>query len=68
MSYQLALEESANEASDVELTVDGLTFLVEDRDRHLVNGLVIDVQEIYGRRGLVAYNGGAEPSGGSCGC
>jgi hypothetical protein len=51
----------------VKLQVDGLTFLVEDRDRHLIPGLRIDVQEMYGSRGLVAYNAAAEPSG-SCGC
>ena len=50
----------------MKLDVDGLTFVVEDRDRHLISGLRIDVQEVYGRRGLVAYNAGSGPSGG-CG-
>lgn len=67
MSYQLALEESADEARDVKLAVDGLTFVVEDRDLHLIPGLRIDVQTVYGRKGLVAYNQGQEPTG-SCGC
>jgi hypothetical protein len=67
LSYQLALEESADEARDVQLAVNGLTFLVEDRDRHLIPGLRIELQTIYGRKGLVAFNQGAEPSG-SCGC
>ncbi|MGB8930818.1 MAG: hypothetical protein WCC48_06165 [Anaeromyxobacteraceae bacterium] len=67
MSYQLALEESADEARDVKLPVDGLTFVVEDRDLPLVSGLKIDVQTIYGRKGLVAYNQGGEP-GDSCAC
>jgi len=67
LSYQLTLDESADDASDVKLPVDGLTFVVEDQDRHLIPGLRIDVQEIYGRRGLVAYNEGLEPPG-SCDC
>jgi Fe-S cluster assembly iron-binding protein IscA len=67
LSYQLALEESADEARDVKLPVDGITFVVEDRDLPMVSGLKIDVQEIYGRKGLVAYNQGFEP-GGSCDC
>lgn len=67
MSYQLALEESADEARDVKLEAAGLTFVVEDRDRHLVSGLRIDVQDVHGRRGLVAYNAGSEPYGGGCG-
>jgi hypothetical protein len=51
----------------VKLEVDGLTFVVEDRDRHLIPGLRIEVQSLYGSRGLVAWNAGSEPSG-SCGC
>lgn len=65
MSYQLALDESADEARDVKLPVDGLTFVVEDRNLHLISGLKIDVQTVYGRQGLVAYNQGFESSG-SC--
>lgn len=67
MSYQLTLDESADDARDVKLPVDGLTFVVEDRDLHLIPGLKIEMQTIYGRRGLVAYNEGAGP-GGDCGC
>ena len=67
MSYQLALEESADEARDVKLPVDGLTFVVEDRDRHMIPGLRIEMQTIYGRKGLVAFNQGMEPPG-DCGC
>lgn len=67
MSYQLTLDESADEARDVKLPVDGLTFVVEDRDRHMIPGLRIEIQTIYGRKGLVAFNQGFEPSG-SCDC
>ena len=49
----------------MKLPVDGLTFVVEDRDMHLIPGLKIEMQTIYGRRGLVAYNQGSD---GSCGC
>lgn len=41
----------------MKLPHDGITFVVEDRDLHLIPGLKIDVQTIYGRRGLVAYHG-----------
>ena len=51
----------------MKLPIDGLTFVVEDRDMHLIPGLKIEMQTIYGRRGLVAYNGGCDPSG-ECGC
>lgn len=67
MSYQLTLDESADEDRDVKIEVDGLTFLVEDRQAHLIPGLRIEVQTIYGRKGLVAYSQGQEPDG-SCGC
>ena len=67
MSYQLTLDESADDARDVKLPVDGITFVVEDRALHLIPGLKIDVQTIYGRKGLVAWNDGFEP-GGSCDC
>lgn len=50
----------------MKLTHGGITFLVEDRDLHLIPGLRIDVQTVYGRRGLVAYIGD-DPTGG-CGC
>ena len=67
MSYQLALDESADDGSDVKIPLDGLTFLVEDRQAHLIPGLRIEMQTIYGRRGLVAFNQGMEPAG-SCDC
>ncbi len=51
----------------MKLPVDGLTFVVEDRDRHMIPGLRIELQTIYGRKGLVAFNQGQEPSG-DCGC
>ena len=67
MSYQLALDESADEKRDVKIDADGLTFVVEDQQAHLIPGLRIEMQTIYGRRGLVAFNQGMEPSG-SCDC
>jgi len=51
----------------VKYAVDGLTFVVEVRQKHLIPGLRIEVQTIYGRQGLVAFNQGWEPSG-SCDC
>jgi len=42
---------------------DGLRFLVEARQKHLVPGLRIEVQKVYGREGLVAWNTGFEPGG-----
>jgi hypothetical protein len=46
----------------VKIPIDGLTFLVEDRRMHLVSGLKIDVQELWGRRGIVAFNEESGPS------
>lgn len=65
MSYNLTLDESADEARDVKLSTDGLTFVVEDRQLHLIPGLRIEMQTTYGRRGLVAFNQGYEGAG-SC--
>lgn len=42
----------------------GLRFVADVRERHLVPGLRIDVQRVFGREGLVAYNAGFEP--GAC--
>jgi hypothetical protein len=42
---------------------DGLRFLVEVRQKHLVPGLRIEVQKVYGREGLVAWNTAFEPGG-----
>lgn len=39
--------------------------MVEARDRHLVPGLRIDVQQVFGREGLVAWNDGLG-GGGAC--
>lgn len=41
----------------------GLSFVAEARQRHLLPGLRVDVQEIFGREGLVAYNERLEPGG-----
>jgi Fe-S cluster assembly iron-binding protein IscA len=65
MSYNLTLDESADEARDVKLPVDGLTFVVEDRQLHFIPGLRIEMQTVYGRRGLVAFNQGYDGAG-SC--
>ncbi len=44
--------------------MDGLRFLAEVGQRHLLPGLRIDVQTTFGRAGLVAYNAALE--GGGC--
>ena len=44
------------------IPVDGLTFVVEDRRLHLVAGLKIDFREVWGRKGIVAWNEGSGPS------
>lgn len=41
----------------------GIRFVVEKRQKHLVPGLRIEVQEVYGREGLVAWNTAFEPGG-----
>lgn len=41
----------------------GLSFVAEIEQRHLVEGLKIEVQEIFGREGLVAYSKHFEPGG-----
>jgi hypothetical protein len=46
------------------MTAGGIAFVVEDRLRHLVPGLRIEVQRILGREGLVAWN--ESPGGGAC--
>lgn len=45
------------------VTAGGIPFVIEDRLRHLVPGLRIEVQRVLGREGLVAWNGGG---GGGC--
>ena len=46
------------------MTAEGVPFLVEARQRHLVAGLRIEVQRVLGREGLVAWNDGS--GGGAC--
>lgn len=42
---------------------EGVSFVAETRQRDLLPGLRIDVQEIFGREGLVAWNASLEPGG-----
>ncbi len=44
------------------IEADGIAFLADARQRHLVPGLRIEVQRVLGREGLVAFNTGFEPS------
>jgi hypothetical protein len=46
----------------VVIEADGIAFVADARQRHLVPGLRIEVQRVLGREGLVAYNMGFEPS------
>ncbi len=46
------------------IEAEGISFLAEAHQRHLVPGLRIEVQRVLGREGLVAYNTGFEP--GAC--
>jgi hypothetical protein len=41
----------------------GVRFLAEVHQRHLVEGLRIEVQRVFGREGLVAYSPRLEPGG-----
>jgi hypothetical protein len=41
------------------VTAGGLPFVVEARLRHLVPGLRIEVQRVFGREGLVAWHDGS---------
>jgi hypothetical protein len=43
--------------------VDGIPFVADGRFHAAISGLKIDVQEVWGRESLVAYNDGL---GGSC--
>ncbi len=45
------------------IDVGGLAFVTEARKRHLVPGLRVEVQKLYGQEGLVAYNAHFEPGG-----
>jgi len=42
---------------------EGLSFVAEVRQQHLLPGLRVEVQEVYGREGIVAYNTSFEPGG-----
>ncbi len=44
------------------IEAEGISFLADGREQHLVAGLRIEVQRVLGREGLVAYNMGFEPS------
>ncbi len=46
------------------IEAEGIAFLADARQQHLVPGLRIEVQRVLGREGLVAYNTGFEP--GTC--
>jgi hypothetical protein len=41
----------------------GLSFVAEVRQQHLLPGLKVDVQKLYGREGVVAYSTHFEPGG-----
>jgi hypothetical protein len=41
----------------------GIQFVAEQRQRHLVPGLRIEIQRLFGREGIVAYNSYLEPGG-----
>lgn len=45
------------------MEANGVSFVAEARQSHLVSGLRIEVQRVFGREGLVAYNAGLEPGG-----
>lgn len=45
------------------IEAEGISFVAEARQRNLVAGLRIEVQEIFGREGLVAYNANLGPGG-----
>lgn len=64
MSYHLSLEETADPQRDVVFEDRGLSFVAEARQQHLIQGLKVEMQEIYGREGIVAYN--ARFEGGGC--
>jgi hypothetical protein len=64
VSYHLSLDETADPQRDVVFEDQGLSFVTEARQKHLVQGLKVEVREIYGREGIVAYNSSFE--GGGC--
>jgi hypothetical protein len=42
---------------------EGLSFVAEVRQQHLLPGLKVEVQQSFGREGIVAYNTRFEPGG-----
>ncbi|WP_242355072.1 MULTISPECIES: hypothetical protein [Anaeromyxobacter] len=63
MSFNLSLDETADPQRDVVIEEDGIRFLAEARQRELVDGLRIEIQRVFGREGLVAFNPRLEPGG-----
>jgi hypothetical protein len=63
LSFNLSLDETADPQRDVVFEEQGLSFVVEVRQRHLLPGLRVEVREVFGREGLVAYNERLEPGG-----
>ena len=45
------------------MEADGISFVSDVRQRHLVPGLRIEVQRVFGQEGLVAWNENLEPGG-----
>lgn len=56
MSYQLSLEETADSERDVVIEVDGISFVAERGQQHLLPGLRVEVRRVFGREGLFASN------------
>lgn len=45
------------------IDVDGIPFVAETRQRPLLTGLRVEVQKVFGREGLVAFNERLESGG-----
>lgn len=45
------------------IEANGVSFVADSHQRHLVPGLRIEVQRVFGREGLVAFNENLEPGG-----
>ena len=45
------------------IEANGVSFVADSQQRHLVPGLRIEVQRVFGREGLVAFNENLEPGG-----
>lgn len=63
MSYSLSLDETADPARDEILELEGIRFVAERRQRHLLPGLRVELQTVFGREGLVAHNPAFEAGG-----